>query len=315
MTHIVYGIDDKFLPCLLVSMYSVLRTISTPIKFTVIAASLEFDSSSIYKLVEQYPDATVEIQKFDVEKLTDYTRATKSTRYSAATMIPLFVPSLIDAKCIFLDADTLVLQDISVLFQSDMQDCLIGAVPTYTASVYTNYFENQGISKLLFRSRNNRIKEKLQTTADRLGFTMQELTTKYFSAGVIIFDSNAIRNESVFEKLTDMEYSKKYWQFFPDEEHLNYLFKNHVCHLDIKWNVYKDFPRFMWQYFPKEKKTEIISAIRYPSILHFANFYRKRLWKRPWYRARKRYRIYKRICREMDHQTGINIISMFEARQ
>ena len=286
-----------------------------PVKFTIITADLKFDSSSIYKLVEQFPNATVEIREFDVEKLADYTMATKSTRFSAATMIPLFVPSLIDEKCIFLDADTLVLQDISLLFQADLQGCLIGAVQSYPLSVFTMLIGRSSFFKLLFPSRKKKIYESLKTRADRLGFTIQDVATKYFSAGVIIFDSKAIRKEDACAKLTNLDEGKKYWRFTPEEEYFNYLFKNRVCYLDIKWNVYKDFPRFMWRYFPDEKKTEIISAIRDPSILHFANVYRKSPWKRPWYRTRKRYRIYKRVCLDMHNQTGINIISMFEARQ
>ena len=42
-------------------------------------------------------------------------------------MIPLFIPWLIDDKCLFLDADTLILHDISELYHTDLKGCLIGA--------------------------------------------------------------------------------------------------------------------------------------------------------------------------------------------
>ena len=310
MTHIVYGIDEKYLPCLLVSMYSVLRTISTPIKITVITTSQEFDSSSIYKLVNFFSYATVEIRKLDVENLTDYATNTKSTRFSEATMIPLFVPSLVDEKCIFLDADTLVLEDISQLFESDLQGFPIGAVRSYDLSVFTMLIEHSFLFNLFFRTKKKNFSEGLKQTADRLGFSLEEYVTKYFSAGVIIFDSKAIRKEDLFSKLTKMDDSKRYWNFNPEEEYMNILFKNRVSYLDVKWNLYKDFPRISRRHFPAEIKTELISAIQDPSILHIPNIFTKRPWERPWYRARKRYRIYKRTCLEMHKQTGINIFPM-----
>lgn len=312
MTHIVYGIDDKYLPCLLVSMYSILRSISTPIKFTVITTSQEFDSSSINKLVNFFSYATVEFQKLDVENLAGYaTSSTQATRYSEATMIPLFVPSLVDEKCIFLDADTLVLKDISQLFESDLQGFPIGAVQSYDLSVFKMLIECSFLYDLFFRTKGKNFSESSKQTADGLGISLEDYVYKYFSAGVIIFDSKAIRKEeSLFGKLTNMDECKKYWNLPPEEGYLNILFKNRVCYLDIKWNVYRDFPRISRRHFPAEIKTELISAIRDPSILHIPTIFTKRPWERPWYRARKRYRIYKRICLEMHKQTGINIFPM-----
>ena len=225
-------------------------------------------------------------------------------------MIPLFVPSLVDEKCIFLDADTLVLEDISQLFESDLQGFPIGAVRSYDLSVFTMLIEHSFLFHLFFRTKKKNFSEDLKQTADRLGFSLEEYVTKYFSAGVIIFDSKAIRKENLFSKLTKMDDSKRYWNFNPEEEYMNILFKNRVCYLDVKWNLYKDFPRISRRHFPAEIKTELISAIQDPSILHIPNIFTKRPWERPWYRARKRYRIYKRTCLEMHKQTGINIFPM-----
>ena len=70
MTHIVYGIDDKYLPCLLVSMYSLLKTVSGPLKITVLVAEPEIeDASDIHKMADHFPNLTVDIRRFEAGDL------------------------------------------------------------------------------------------------------------------------------------------------------------------------------------------------------------------------------------------------------
>ena len=64
MTHIVYGVDDKYLPCLLVSMYSTLKAASGPVKITVFVARPEIeDASDIHRLSDHFPNLTVDIRR------------------------------------------------------------------------------------------------------------------------------------------------------------------------------------------------------------------------------------------------------------
>ena len=314
MTHIVYGIDEKFLPCLLVSMYSAMTTVTGPAKITIVVTGREFDVSDIYSLVESFPNVSLEILELTSESLNKYELATKSTRYSSATMVPLFIPSLIDEKCLFLDADSLVLQDVSSLFELDLEDCLIGAVLGYTRAVFKEVINSSDITDIFFRSWKKRQKKLLEKNINTMKFTEQELVTKYFSTGVILFNSSKINECGLSKRLINLEQSKQYWNSSPDEEYFNMFFKDRVYYIDVKWNVYKDFPFWMQKYFPDFIKTEIISAMKSPGILHYANFFRKRPWDRPWYRTRNRYKTYSRFCQDMQSKTGLDLISMFNAR-
>ena len=118
--HIVYGIDDKYFPCLLVSMYSLLRSVTGPLKITVLVAEPEIeDASDIHKLADHFPNVTVDIRPFEAGDFEEYKKSEMAARFPAASMIPLFIPWLIDDRCLFLDADTLILHDISELYQTD----------------------------------------------------------------------------------------------------------------------------------------------------------------------------------------------------
>ena len=132
MVNIAYGIDNKYLPPPIVSMYTVLRTASGPVNITVFATGSEFDPSSIYNVANFFPNASLDVRQFETDNLKEYEKTEIAQRFPAASMVPLFIPWLVDEKCLFLDADTLILQDIAPLFHTDLNDCLIGAVQVYT---------------------------------------------------------------------------------------------------------------------------------------------------------------------------------------
>ena len=81
------------------------------------------------------------MREFATNSLADYERTELSVRFPEASMIPLFIPWLIDGKCLFLDADTLVMRDIRSLFETDLEGCLIGACRTPNVAIsYRKYF-------------------------------------------------------------------------------------------------------------------------------------------------------------------------------
>ena len=147
MTHIVYGIDDKYLPCLLVSMFSALDKTSVPTKVTVFTAGKAFDLSVIHQIAGHFPHASLEIRLFEPDELAGYGKTDVAQRFPPVSLLPLFIPWLIDDKCLFLDADTLVLQDIRELYGSDLRGCLIGATQAYPAALSVQkHFPSKALS-------------------------------------------------------------------------------------------------------------------------------------------------------------------------
>ena len=215
MTHIVYGIDDKYLPCLLVSMYSLLKMASGPLKITVLVAEPEVeDASDIHKMADHFPNLTVDVRRFETGNLEEYEKSVIAARFPAASMIPLFIPWLIDGKCLFLDADTLILHDISELYHTDLNGCLIGACLASTVSIsHQKYFLS--ILKTLSFQRGRRRRTEFLEVANRVGFSIQEMAMKYFSSGVILMDSEAIRKADPSGDLMNINAAREHWGFWP----------------------------------------------------------------------------------------------------
>ncbi len=315
MTHIVYGIDDKYLPCLLVSMFTALNEVNGAAKVTVFTSGPEFDTSSIHVMAKNFGSATVETRRFDAGALTAYEKTEPAARFPAASMLPLFLPWLVEGKCLFLDADTLVLHDISQLFEIDLDGSLIGACRSYSHALSIGRAFHSGyFFPLIYKNR----KEKFRKKSVRLGYPdVPELASKYFSSGVILFDTDAIRIADPNGTLTNMEKMEQLWVnglILPDMDRLNQFFKDKVHYFDQKWDVPRDVSSFNRLYAPPDLWEEIAAAIKNPGILHFSELYMRKSWKRPWYTG-ARYRLYRRTCQEIHTQTGIDVAGMFDVRE
>ena len=314
MTHIVYGIDDKYFPCLLVSMYSLLKSVSGPLKITVLVAEPEIeDASDIHKLADHFPNVTVDIRPFEAGDFEEYGKSEIAARFPAASLIPLFIPWLIDDKCLFLDADTLILHDISELYHTDLKGCLIGACREYGVAVrHYRYFSS--ILGTLSFSKGRRKREAMLEAADRVGFSVQEMVAKYFLSGVILMHTPAIRKADPAGDLMNINSARKHWDILPDQNWLNEFFKDRAHYLDLKWNVYRDYGSLGRLCAPPQLWAEIVKAINDPGLLHYTNVFGRQPWQTRWFRMRKRYRIYRQVCREMEEMTGIGIFRLFDAR-
>ena len=99
---------------------------------TVFTSRPEFDAASIHELAKSLNHVDAEIQHFDTSAVAAYENAEPATRFSTASMLPLFLPWLIEDKFLFLDADILILHDISQLFEIDLDGSLIGACRSYS---------------------------------------------------------------------------------------------------------------------------------------------------------------------------------------
>ena len=296
-------------------MYSVLKTASGPVKITVFVESSRIEETSdIHKLANHFPNATIDVRRFEAEDSEKYEKdARQAARYPTATLIPLFIPWLIDEKCLFLDADTLVLHDISQLYQTDLNGCLIGACRDYSMAMrHYKYFSS--VLKNLSPSKSRRKRETILEAADRVEFTIHEMVVTYFNSGVILMDTPAIRKADPSGDLMNINSGRKHWDAFPDQNRLNEFFKNRTHYLDPRWNVYRDYYFLARLHAPPQFREEIFHAIKNPSLLHYLSIFRGRPWRKPWYKTRRRYRIYRQICRELEETTGIPIFRLFDAR-
>ena len=314
MTHIVYGIDNKYLPPMLVSAYSMLKTVSGNARVTILTTDPAVeDASELGKLSACFPSAEIRVQTFDNAVPHEYDRK-RTTSWSAAGMTTLFIPWLIPDRCIFLDADTVVLHDISELYRTDMGDKPLGACQAPSVVFRVRKYMSFGPHSIVVPGRARRRRREILDWKDRIGFTIEELQTKYFNAGLLLYDTEEIRRIDPARHLADVEATRKHWRFSADQDRMNEFFKDRVRYLDLKWNVYRDYIHINRIYSPPDLWSDVTAAAANPGLLHYTHIFRRKPWDRPWYKTRKRHIIYKAICREIEQRTGIGIFRLFANR-
>lgn len=186
-------------------------------------------------------------------------------RMSVSTYFRFFIPELFSkySKCIWLDADIIVRNDISKLFSIDIRDYYVAAALEL------------GVARLLYTNDKKEgnwrtyIREQLQLTD----------ATKYFSAGIMVWNLEKLKRKNFskicFEKLETI--SKPYTY---DQDVLNILFQNNIYDLDIRWNVPWNlkikYPNYEYE-LPNDIVEKYKNAIQNPSIIHYCGSHK------PWY--------------------------------
>ena len=111
----------------------------------------------------------------------------------------------------------------------------------------------------------------------------------------------------------DLKDGLELWSCMPDQDILNVYFRKRVKYLDVKWNVYKDILGKR-AYLPADYNSRLNSATRNPAILHFIGIFKRKSWELSRRQLRRRYRIYRQTCLEIESRTAIDVIQMFRAR-
>ena len=214
MIPIFYACDDEFVKYTIVSLKSLIKNAARERKYQVHVLHTSISDDMKTKVLEletdflkiQFDNVTSYLSSIE-EKLPvrDYYTKTTYFRMFIAEMYPEY------GKAIYIDSDTVVLGDISKLFDTELSDDLVGACHEQAmvqVDVYGRYAE-----KVVGVSRHN-----------------------FFNAGMILINSRLWREKDVLGKFLTLlgEYNFVVTQ---DEDYLNLICKDHVLWLDQKWNT------------------------------------------------------------------------------
>jgi len=130
----------------------------------------------------------------------------------ARLFIAYFIPSHLE-KVLYLDVDMIVLEDISKLWKTDLEDKIIAGVVDRAELVSCSW---AGI--LNYR--------ELGIPAD----------TKYFNSGLLLINTVKWRNSEVTNKIITCVKDNMKFANFPDQYGLNVIFANQWVELDPRWN-------------------------------------------------------------------------------
>lgn len=169
-------------------------------------------------------------------------------------------------KVLYLDADTVICDDLASLFSINLNNKAVGAI------------------KSLYSDRE----------CVRLGI---EKGSGYFNSGVLLIDFQKWSKLEIKQQTIDYFQRnlgrEKVWQY-PDQDVLNTLFQGEWHELDPKYNVYS----CCWWFKPDELSEEQRRAVLDPSIIHFVGA------EKPW--LSHDYKPYREIYQKFQKQACVS---------
>ncbi len=176
-------------------------------------------------------------------------------RYTAETYYKLFLPQLLKeySKVIWLDVDTVVLDDVAKLYNIDISEYSIGA--TINMENFLLFGEAEQ-SKEYF--------EKTLQLSD---------PAKYFQSGVLLLNLEKMRAHKEQEQL--LELATKHDFRYVDQDVLNFFYKGNIKFIDQAWNVSNVMMEWTDEYIAKhfhmhqDEFNQFIIAKESPKIIHY----------------------------------------------
>ena len=211
---IFYACDDAFIKYTIVSLDSMIKNASCEFDYKIYVLHTEISSDMKSRLGALQND-NFEVIFTDVNEYLERVNRDLPIRhyYSKTTYYRFFIAEMFPEydKAIYIDSDTIVLGDISKLYNTDIGSSYVGACHEQAmeqVDVYGTYCES-----VVGVSRHN-----------------------FFNAGLMLINTKQFRDKAVLKKFVTLlgEYNFIVTQ---DEDYLNLICKDHVYWLDQKWNT------------------------------------------------------------------------------
>lgn len=261
---VVYATDKKYLPICCTSIVSLLSNNQGFEKISIHILTLDLGQAEIEKIKElENGFLNVSFSFYHLNSIIEKYKI-QNRGYSLAGYLRIFIKSALPEelkKILYLDGDTLIVGDLSELWNSDLEGKICGGVlDPVTLDAKT---------RIGLRESNN-----------------------YFNAGVMLIDLEKWRNEDIEKRLVNFLDMEKGDVFHHDQGLLNTVIRE-WRELSVKFNVmppYMFFKRWQLIYLYKNhqisSKEEIRDAKECPVIIHdklWASFwlhpYTKDFWK------------------------------------
>ena len=211
---IFYACDDKFVKYTIVSLTSIKENASRERQYHVYVLYTDISEemkNKLYALEDENFKISFENVSEQLELISK--RLPLRHYYSKTTYYRLFIASMFPEidKAIYIDSDTIVLDDISRLYDTEIGENLLGACHEQAmeqVDVYGTYAETVvGVSR-----------------------------NEFFNAGILLLNTREFRCTHVLDKFI---YYLGVYDFIvtQDEDYLNLVCKGRVHWLDQKWNT------------------------------------------------------------------------------
>lgn len=241
---VVLTADNNYIIPLAVTVMSLLRNADKNTEYSIYVFVDElFDETEFFRIINVNNNAAfsfIRIKKNLLENAYIYNVGLSIFTY-CRLLIPQLLPEI--EKCIYLDTDIVVLEDLSSVYATNMEEYYIAGVKDY------------GIQKRLGKNPDELAK---------LGLASE---TQYINAGVLFLNLKKIREDKIDELF--IENIGKKWRF-EDQDILNKCCYGKICFLELKYNIfyryYKNVGTFEKDFYSAK---ELEEAENNPAIIHY----------------------------------------------
>lgn len=218
--------DNNYVPYIGVTLQSIIEHCNKKFNYDIIILGNNISEDNQVKLFSLIQErSNIKLRFINCVEYLKQLKVSGDTVYTINTYLRFCV--LTDLfqmyhKVITLDSDLIVNEDISVLYQTDLDGKLIGAVNDSYIQIIINK-KLHGDKIIGYQPVSSYFKD------------MHLNEKQYFNAGVILWDLNQCRNEKMMERAIKI-CEEKTSLMYADQDVLNLLFAGNYRQLPLTWN-------------------------------------------------------------------------------
>ena len=264
---IIFAVNNSYVKQLATVILSIIKNHKTknPFLFYVLQTDITINNKNILdKIVKsnskyskiEFIDMKDVLKNFDLEKYMS--RRENYTYISIETYFRFFIPELLPNidKCIYIDADILVLQDIEELYNENILGYYAGVV------------QDNWQSYLTYKNDIKTAYGAYDTYYSYYRLKLQKKNNKYFNAGVLLLNLDEIRKDNIVDKLWEFA-AKESPLEYQDQDVLNAVLEPKLKYINPKWNVLKDLNWLANQYQDSNVTKNLLKIYKKPAIVHY----------------------------------------------
>ncbi len=258
---VVFSTNEQYIPYLGVAIYSLIKNSSDNFNYDIVilAKGLEAELAKVCELSRGLENISIRI--YDTTKLMESLSDVLHVEgyVPVETYNKCFITEILSGyeRCVYLDSDIVILDDIQKLHDIDLKGHAIGA----SVNVANVYAAN---SKKTIKGR--RFDEYLEKDLGILD------KSKYFQAGVVVLDMKKLYRLNMW-KLTFDAIEKLKKPIFFDQDIYNYIFYGDVCFFSTEWNHvwYMQQYSYLRGFVPDDVFFDYAHSRVDPKIIHYAS--------------------------------------------
>lgn len=263
---VLFAADDNYVPMLTTTIYSLLKNASSERHYDIIVLERNIsdeNKQSIIDFLSQFDNATIRF--FDVSRaISGFNLTTSNAHISIETYYRFIIQEALPfyKKVLYLDCDLVVNGDIAELYDTDLGNTTIGAVPDIDFTGNLN-----------------------MKNGERMEYVNRQLHMSkpygYFQAGVLLMNLERMRETHTVHEW--LEIAQKPGFIYNDQDILNMECEGSVTYLPYEWNVMHNCGgrvHGVFDFAPANMFHKYMESRKSPKIVHYAGY--DKPWKNPW---------------------------------